>query len=275
MKYNLSQFQLGAATVTIINVCDLSMNLATALNVDAATVGARYAPFFAHTLQVPVQCIHIQLPATTVLVDAGLNESDIPNYAPPPHLLEQMAAVGLDPAAVEHIIITHVHGDHFNALTVEEDGGYRPAFPNAKVYLGRADWEKADVQQARHDPSSLISCTLEVLWQQGRLVLVDGDLDLNDGARIIHAPGETPGHQLLRVESAGEVLYGVGDLYHHPIEVEQPAWSVSWSDVAANLASRQHFAARALAEQATVIATHIPGIGRLASSAEGVTWMTS
>jgi len=269
----LPQFQLGAATVTIINVCDLSMNLATAFTIDAATVEARYAPFFAQTLHVPVLCIHIQLPTTTVLVDAGLNESDIPNYQPPPHLLDQMAAAGLDPAAVEHIIITHVHGDHFNALTVDGDGGYRLAFPNAKVYLGRADWEKADVQQDRHDPSSLISRTLEILWQQGRLVLPDGDLELGPGLRIIHAPGETPGHQLLRVESAGKVLYCVGDLYHHPVEVEQPAWSVSWSDVAANLVSRQQLAARALTENALLIATHIAGVGHLTGSAEEVTWV--
>ncbi len=280
MNATPSQFQLGNATITIINVCDSRFDLTTSLNVDAATVDSRYTAHFATPARVPVQCIYIQLPETTVLVDAGLFAFEpgspfaLPNYQPPPDLFAQLADTGLDPVAVEHLIITHAHGDHFNALTIEEAGVLRPAFPNAKVHLGRADWEQESLQQERADPTSLIGRTFEMIWQHGLLHLVTGDLDLGHGLRICHTPGETPGHQALRLESAGAVLYCVGDLYHHTVEVEQPSWNVTWADSAANLLSRAQLATTALAEGATLIATHIRGVGQLQAQENTVHWVT-
>ena len=36
---------------------------------------------------------------------------------------------------------------------------------------------------------------------------------------MLHAPGETPGHSIVRVDSAGEWFYALGDLFHHASEV--------------------------------------------------------
>ncbi|MEZ4868896.1 MAG: MBL fold metallo-hydrolase [Caldilineaceae bacterium] len=275
----LHSFALGDATVTIFNVCDLRFDLADALPVDAATVDAKYRPYFTAPLSVPVQCIHIQLPQMALLVDAGLFDFGpdsplvLPNYQPPPDLLTQMRTAGLDPVAVEHIIITHAHGDHFNALTIPQGNGYQPAFPNATVHLGRADWERPAMQQERADPNSLAAHTFGVLHQQRRLALTEGVQALGPNAQILSAPGETPGHQLLRVTSQGETLYCLGDLYHHPVEVEQPTWGVSWADAAANLSSRQQLVTAALRDDALLIATHITGMGRLQTNDTGVTWI--
>ncbi len=90
--------------------------------------------------------------------------------------------------------------------------------------------------------------------------------------QILPAPGETPGHQIVRVRSAGRTLYCLGDLYHHPVEVEQPTWAAHWNDRAAALASRQALVAAALAEDALLVATHIPGVGRLTKTDDGVQW---
>ncbi len=112
------------------------------------------------------------------------------------------------------------------------------------------------------------------MYLYGLLHLVAGDLDLGHGLRICHTPGETPGHQTLRLESAGQVLYCVGDLYHHIVEVEQPTWSVTWADAAANVLSRQQIAGAALAEKAKLIATHIRGLGQLQQVDNGICWLT-
>lgn len=89
---------------------------------------------------------------------------------------------------------------------------------------------------------------------------------------MIAAPGETPGHQIVRVHSQGQTLYCLGDLYHHVVEVEQPGWGVKWSDIATAQASRQRFAQQALAEDALLIATHIWGVGRLQPDGDSVIW---
>jgi len=39
-----------------------------------------------------------------------------------------------------------------------------------------------------------------------------------------------------------QTLYALGDLYHHPIEIEHPSWHVRWADPATTLASRRALA---------------------------------
>jgi glyoxylase-like metal-dependent hydrolase (beta-lactamase superfamily II) len=102
---------------------------------------------------------------------------------------------------------------------------------------------------------------------------VEGNRNINEYIDIIPAPGETIGHQIVRIHSEGETLYCLGDLYHHPVEVEHPNWTTVWSeDVSGGLASREALTEAALAEEAILIATHIGGVGRLKPVDSGVTW---
>jgi len=263
-------FHLGEATITVFNVGESRLSLAETLNVTEADWMPRYADHFTEPARVPILCIHIALPGLTVLVDSGIydfpagSQFAFPNYSPPPGLPEQMVEAGVDLAAVDHLVITHAHGDHFNATTVERNGHVEPVFPNARLHLGRGDWERPATQEALQKPDHRL----------GRLVLDEGVSDLGHGVQIIAAPGETPGHQLVRVHSQGQTLYCLGDLYHHVVEVEQPGWGVKWSDIATAQASRQVFAQRALAEDALLIATHIWGVGHLQRSADGVVWVS-
>ena len=278
MTTPLQTFQLGAATITVFNVGESRLSLAETLNVTEADWSPRYTHHFAEPARVPILCIHVALPGLTVLVDSGVydfpegSQFAFPNYNPPPGLPEQMVAAGLDLAAVEHLVITHAHGDHFNATTVERNGHLAPVFPNARLHLGRGDWVRKENQEALEKADSLESQTFGVYQQLGRLVTDEGVSDLGHGVQIIAAPGETPGHQIVRVHSQGKTLYLLGDLYHHVVEVEQDGWGVKWSDIPTAQASRQAFAQRALAEDALLIATHIWGVGHLQTTDDGVRW---
>jgi glyoxylase-like metal-dependent hydrolase (beta-lactamase superfamily II) len=152
-----------------------------------------------------------------------------------------------------------------------EDGRYVPTFPQAHCYLSQADWE--DVAGSLRKPNSFISRTVGVLAQAGLLELVAGELQLADGVTILPAPGETVGHQIARIHSAGETLYVLGDLYHHAIEIEHPALNVHWANVGQMATSKQAFIEAALAEDAVLVAAHIPGFGRLRPTDGGLTWV--
>ena len=52
-----------------------------------------------------------------------------------------------------------------------------------------------------------------------------------------------------------------------------PTWMATWDDVHTNTTSRLALAEAALAENALLIATHIPGIGRLEHTATGARWV--
>ncbi len=252
--------RLGAVTVTLINI------------------GYLHADFAEHEppSDIPIQAALIQTPQTCVVVDACLYETPpdspyaIPGYQPPPGLLARLAECGVAPAQVAHVIITHAHWDHFNGATVPTGSGYAPSFPNARYHLGRADWDM--VQPDIADPNSLASRTLAVLQQSGQLELVTGNYHLTGEIEIFAAPGESPGHQIVRIASDGQTFYCVGDLYHFASEVEYAGDMPFWADRAAMTASRAALVEAALAENALLMVTHVPGLGRLQRTDHGAVW---
>ncbi|MBO0777397.1 MAG: hypothetical protein J2P37_01105, partial [Ktedonobacteraceae bacterium] len=123
------------------------------------------------------------------------------------------------------------------------------------------------------DPTSRDSRTFGVLQQAGLLELVEGDHDLIPAVRLIAAPGESPGHQIVRISLEGQVLYCLGDLYHHPVEVEHPSWMATWDDPTTTLTSRAALTQSALKENALLIATHIASIGHLQRLPTGTRWV--
>ncbi|GAC1432297.1 MAG: MBL fold metallo-hydrolase [Chloroflexota bacterium] len=278
MPDDVQVMRVGEATVTIINVGDLRADLGDWIPVPAHERPAHYGALFAQPLAVPVNCVCVSMPGATLLIDAGRYEagagpdSILPAYQPPPGLLARLGEAGITPDKVDHVVITHSHGDHFNGVTVQRGGHDEPCFPRARHYLGRPDWEQASLQDDLRDPTSLTSRTLGLLHQRGLLDLVEGDRDLLPGVRIIATPGESPGHQIVRLQSQGQTLYLLGDLYHHTVEVEQPDWAVHWADPVLTQRSRHAFVEAALPEHALLVATHIPGAGRLRRTPLGLTW---
>jgi glyoxylase-like metal-dependent hydrolase (beta-lactamase superfamily II) len=270
---------LGAATITVINVGDLVFRLSEVMNVPESEWRPRYAAEFEKPLSFPSQSMHIALPGASILVDAGdyavavsLNTPYVPpDYSPPPGLIDQLRERNISPQDITHVVITHLHFDHYSGVTIERNGQYAPAFPNARCFVGRADWEDLETQEALKDPDSLESRTIGVLHSAGVLELVEGNVDLLPAVRLLTAPGESPGHQIVRVHSEGQTLYCLGDLYHDPLEVEHPTWMARWADVNTALASRRRLVEFALAEDALLVPAHMSP-GRLERTADGVRW---
>lgn len=276
----LQTWQMGEARVTILTLALLRWDMAqnTSIPDQQRPVSARYAHFFEQPSQLPVRCVHISLPGVSLLVDACTStafvgtEYEWPNVPIYPDLLEQLASAGVAAEDITHVVITHRHFDHVIGLTRKQGEAFVPCFPRARHYVGRADWEDPAVQESLAKPDSLVSSTLAVVQRQGLLELVDGDHDLGHGLRLCHAPGETPGHQILRLAAGGRVLYCLGDLYHHQVEVEQPTWMSRWNDATTMLPTRQRFTQTALAEKALLIAAHVPTVGSLVATSEGARW---
>ena len=70
-----------------------------------------------------------------VLVDNGSGNKFQPTAG---KLLENLAANGIDPAAVTKVVFSHAHPDHIWG-TLNDDGTL--AFPNAGYYVGQAEWD--------------------------------------------------------------------------------------------------------------------------------------
>lgn len=88
----------------------------------------------------------------------------------------------------------------------------------------------------------------------GRLVLVPGDLEVDDDLAILHTPGETRGHQVIRLDVDRERLYYLGDLFHYPVEFEQLRWA-SGDKSSSALADFERSRTRVLTDAATADST--------------------
>jgi len=114
-------------------------------------------------------------------------------------IVEQLAQIGLKPADVDVVGISHMHGDHT---------GQAKDFPAAKLVIGNKDLE---LSKGKADPFGP--------WRApgAKVEAMDGrDVDIfGDGSVVaLNLPGHTPGHMALLVRLASGPVLLSGDLYH-------------------------------------------------------------
>jgi len=111
-------------------------------------------------------------------------------------LVAALAALGVKPADVRYLVLSHSHADHVG--NVDE-------FPQATVIMQRAEWDYAMSQ-----PQKPFSA-------EHKKELLEGDKDLfGDGSLVVlSTPGHTPGHQslLVHLRKTGNIVLS-GDVAH-------------------------------------------------------------
>lgn len=221
---------------------------------------------------------HVRLGEASILIDLGFDDPApesqwrAPRHQRTPGVVAGLAAIGVQPADITHVLITHAHGDHIAGGSVLRDGRRAPRYPNARHFLGRADWEG---NPERAQPDSLLARHLGPVAEAGLLELVDAERAVAPGIAILPAPGESAGHCIVRVNSAGETFYFLGDLFHHPCEVAHLDWVSAGRDAGVMRASREALIAAALPANALLLTTHLPfpGFGRLRAADGGIRWV--
>src|SRR5260370_564854 len=119
-------------------------------------------------------------------------------------------------------------------------------------------WQAPEVQWHRATPGADAAGEMAGVGGLGLLNLVDGDVHVAPGIDRLHAPGESPGHSVLRVRSAGAAFYCLGDLFHHVAEVEHLEWLPAARDPVASAISRRRFVDAAIESNALLTFTHCP-----------------
>lgn len=170
-----------------------------------------------------------------------------------PGLAAGLDLLGWEPESVTHVVITHPHGDHYGGVARERDGALQTRFPNARHFIGRADWTD---NPERAESGSQLARRLGPVERSGLLELVDREQEIAPGVALLRAPGETPGHLVVRLDSGDERLYVLGDLVHHACEVEHLDWAPPWVDVAALTASRARLFSELARSGALAVSAH-------------------
>jgi glyoxylase-like metal-dependent hydrolase (beta-lactamase superfamily II) len=108
-----------------------------------------------------------------------------------------------------------------------------------------------------------------------RLRPFEHDTEILPGVRVIDAAGHTPGHSAVLLDSRGERLLCVGDLFYDPLQLSHPEWCTPWDhDTALAVRARRRLLERAADEHLLVHAYHMPfpGLGAIARRGGGYRW---
>lgn len=209
----------------------------------------------------------------TILVDTGLGDKPREGY-PPGVMLANLAAAGVQPDAVDLVVITHLHIDHVGWNTVRRDGAWAPTFPRARYIIARREWEHFS-QPEQVEKLEYMRDSVLPLEGTGQLDLVDEQHRVSGELTLVPAPGHTPAHVCVAIVSGAERAMIIGDMAHHPVQLTETEWSVMFDlDPKQAAETRARMVERLEREQAVVIGGHFPppGIGRLVRLGERRLW---
>ena len=215
----------------------------------------------------------VRVDGRSFLMDTGVGPTSAPAFGwsgVAGSLPIELAEVGIDPLAVELVVISHVHDDHIG-WNISDAGA--PNFPNARYVIHRADWDLM-ANATDEEDREIFAAALEPLERAGVVELSESVFAVTDELRLEHAPGHTPGHQVLAIDSDGERALLSADLVNHPVQLLQPGLAAAsdMDPVEAN-ATRSAWLERIIREGRTIAPAHFAEpFGRIVRHGNGSRW---
>jgi glyoxylase-like metal-dependent hydrolase (beta-lactamase superfamily II) len=231
------------------------------------------AAFMPHDeLATPFTALVVNTRKKLVLIDTGTGGQIAPSAGA---LRDNLVAAGVDPKAVDAIVISHFHPDHINGI---KDKDNALIFPNAELMVPAPEWaywmDDANLNAAAAD--------LKLTFRNQRRIFADiarqvtqfqPGKEVAPGIVTLPAPGHTPGHTVFAIHSGDQSLLVLSDTAQHPaVFARHPDWQAAFDiDGAAAVATRKKLFDRAAADRMLVTGYHFPfpACGHLIKTASG------
>lgn len=200
-----------------------------------------------------------------ILVDSGWGTADNGRT------LALLAENGIAPAQIDHVLLTHLDGDHIGGLL---DAEGKPVYANAILHVSKHEiraWQGDNALLKAGRPAAKIAQARKVLAvYKKRLRPFKTDETILPGIMAIDARGHTPGHTVFEITGTGskgqkQGLTIVGDLIHHAgVQLRWPAYCAVY-DCAPKRAAmmREGLLARAARSGVPVAGMHFAPVGRV------------
>jgi glyoxylase-like metal-dependent hydrolase (beta-lactamase superfamily II) len=185
--------------------------------------------------------------------------------------LDDLRTMGVDPAAVDVVLCTHLHIDHVGWNTRLENGRWVATFPNARYLFSRTEYEHAAREakdQPQHSDGSFEDSVVPIV-EAGKAEMIVGTHTIDDGLNVEPAPGHTPGHVALALASRGARAILTGDIVHNPVQYALPDWNSTFClDAIRARQTRRALIERCADTGTLVLPAHFPAptAGRIVSA---------
>jgi glyoxylase-like metal-dependent hydrolase (beta-lactamase superfamily II) len=251
--FEITQFSDGARTFPMPGPFVKNVPREQAL----AAAEAAYMP--KGMVTVPFNPIMINTGSKLVLIDAGYG----PGVAPEVGLLPvHMAAAGIDPNAVDIVVLSHLHPDHINGIKTADN---KLAFPNAEHLVPAQDWAfwMSEENAAKAADNAMMkgyfANVKKIMGDMpDRVKKYEWGKEVAPGIVALETPGHTPGHSSFSVQSGNAKMLVQSDVTNIPeLFLRNPEWHVMFDvDPVKAVATRRKFYEMAASEKTLVAGFH-------------------
>jgi glyoxylase-like metal-dependent hydrolase (beta-lactamase superfamily II) len=211
----------------------------------------------ASQIVLPFTALLVNTGAKLVLIDTGTGGQVAPTAGS-----MDLGAAGIDPKAVDIILISHFHPDHINGIKTKDN---ELVFPNAEINVPAPEWaywmDDGRMNAAPDAARGAFRNARRIFGDiANRVNHFESGKEVAPGITSIAAYGHTPGHTVFAVASGNQSLLVLGDTTNHPaLFARHPDWQAVF-DVDGDMAAqtRKLLLDRAVADRMLVQGYHFP-----------------
>jgi glyoxylase-like metal-dependent hydrolase (beta-lactamase superfamily II) len=276
-RYNLGSYQLTALYdgVWYVPIDEKFVRNASSTEVNEALAAAFLPP---RILPISFTALLVNTGAKLVLIDTG-TAGQIADTAGT--LLDNFKSAGIDPKAVDTILISHFHPDHIDGIKTK-DGA--KIFPKAEVVVPEPEWEfwMDDANMSKAEG------TVKRYFLNARRIFNDIAKDVRrfkpgnevaPGIVSVAAYGHTPGHTAFAIHSGSQSMLAMSDTVRNPyLFARHPDWQPAFDmDGPQAVNARRRMLDRVAADRMLIEAYHFPfpACGHIAKTASGYDFVPS
>ncbi|WP_432358023.1 YtnP family quorum-quenching lactonase [Sporosarcina sp. UB5] len=178
--------------------------------------------------------IYISYEGKHILIDSGIGKGKLSDkqkrnlgVRAETRVEESLTELGLTPADIDIVLMTHLHNDHAAGLTAwADDNELVSVFPNAEIHVSQVEWD-----EMRNPNIRSRNAYWKENWEpiQHQVKTFEGKAEVLPGIEMIHTGGHSDGHSVIKLTQNGETILHMGDIM--PTHAHSnPLWVLAYDD---------------------------------------------
>ena len=226
---------VGDYRVEIVPDAEFRLDGGAMFGVVPRALWSRVCPPDEHNrVRLSMNCLFVEAAGERILIETGIGDKwsakqaamyGIERRTPLGESVETLTGRGAGEISI--VVNTHLHFDHAGGNTrLDDEGRAVPAFPNARYFVSRDEYEHAESPHER-DRASYLPENWRPLAESGQLELKPSSYEVVPGLTLENVPGHSRTMQCVRLTRGGRTLFGFADLV--PTRAHVPlAWIMGY-----------------------------------------------